>query len=101
MNIDITKISCEFCGLSCKDNSILKLHLIRSKKCLKSRGLSLETKHICNSCDSKFATITNLTVHQESCDKYKISLVRKEYEKEIEQHKKEYEKQIDQNKKEY
>ena len=84
MNIDITKVICEFCGLSCKDNSILKLHLIRSKKCLKNRGLSLETKHICNSCDSKFATITNLKVHQDKCADYKISKINEEHIKEIE-----------------
>ena len=84
MNIDITKTTCEFCGLSCKDNSILKLHLTRSKKCLKMRGLSLETKHICNSCDSKFATITNLKVHQDKCTDYKISKIKEEHTKEIE-----------------
>jgi hypothetical protein len=92
---------CEFCSVVYKNEVNLKLHLIRSKKCLKKRGLSLESKNKCNECGKSFVALANLIVHQESCEKYKISLVRNEYEKEIDQNKKEYEKQINQNKKEY
>ena len=36
-----------------------------------------------------------MVIHQESCEKYKISLVRHEYETRIDQYKKEHEKEID------
>jgi gas vesicle protein len=86
---------CEFCSVVYKNEVNLKLHLIRSKKCLKKRGLSLESKNNCKECGKTFVALANLTVH------HKISLVRKEYEKEIDQRKKEYEKEIDHYKKEY
>jgi hypothetical protein len=83
---------CEFCSVVYKNEVNFKLHLIRSKKCLKKRGLSLESKHKCNECGKPFVALANLTIHQESCEKYKVSLIRKEYEKEMEQYKKENEK---------
>ena len=86
---------CEFCSVVYKNEVNLKLHLIRSKKCLKKRGLSLESKNNCKECGKTFVALANLTVHQESCEKYKISLVRHEYETRIDQYKKEHEKEID------
>ena len=55
---------CEFCKTSCKN---LKFHLSRSKKCLKIRGLTLDTHYICNGCNTMFSIRANLDTHQESC----------------------------------
>jgi hypothetical protein len=61
----------------------------------------LESKHKCNECGKLFVALANLTVHQESCEKYKVSLIRNEYETRMDQHKKDYEKDIEQHKKDY
>ena len=63
---------CEFCNLSVKDKNTLKNHLIRNKTCLKIRGLSLNTKFICNGCNNTFASNINLISHVDTCKKYII-----------------------------
>ena len=35
---------CQFCNSSLKDKYALKSHLLKNKNCLKTRGLSLQTK---------------------------------------------------------
>ena len=90
------QIICEFCSVVYKNEINLKLHLIRSKKCLKKRGLSLESKNNCKECGKTFVALSNLEVHQESCEK-EIDQYKKEHEKERDQ---EHEKEIDQRKKE-
>ena len=47
-------INCEFCSSILKSETNLKLHLSNSKKCLKLRGLQLETKFICKGCNQFF-----------------------------------------------
>lgn len=78
---------CQFCNLSVKDKYTLKTHILKSKSCLKKRGLSLETNYICKGCQHTSSNNTNLIMHIENCKEYIILKVRDEC-------KEEYEKQI-------
>ena len=78
---------CQFCNLSVKDKYTLKTHILKSKSCLKKRGLSLETKYICKGCQHISSNNTNLIMHTENCKEYIILKIKDEC-------KEEYEKQI-------
>ena len=52
-------IQCEYCSSKLKSEINLKLHLSNSKKCLKLRGLNLETKFICKGCKKNFMNNVN------------------------------------------
>ena len=79
---------CEFCNSSVKNKYNLKNHLIRNKKCLKLRGLSLITNFICKGCQHICTSNINLLAHIETCKEYIILKVREEcsneYKEEIE-----------------
>ena len=45
---------CKFCNSSFKTSYTLKSHENGSKKCLKNRGLKLETPNSCIGCNSVF-----------------------------------------------
>ena len=64
-------MECQHCFTSFKNSSNLKVHLKSSKKCLKLRGLSIDSKYECI-CKNIFTTKVNLIVHQESCKEYSI-----------------------------
>ena len=74
---------CQFCDTSIKDKYALKTHLLKNKKCLKIRGLSLDTKFICDGCKHIFPSNINLIVHTEGCKEYVILKVREEYTEKI------------------
>jgi hypothetical protein len=59
--------SCQYCSSTFKSATTLKTHLITSKKCLKKRGLPIESKFICGGCNHVFMTKLNINVHQETC----------------------------------
>ena len=71
-------VVCEFCKSSVRDKYSLKTHLSKNKKCLKIRGLTLETKFVCKGCQHAFPNNINLVVHIESCKQYIIIKVREE-----------------------
>ena len=59
--------NCQYCSSTFKNATTLKTHLITSKKCLKKRGLPIESKFICGGCNHVFMTKLNINVHQETC----------------------------------
>lgn len=75
-------VVCEFCKSSVRDKYSLKTHLSKNKKCLKIRGLTLETKFVCKGCQHAFPNNINLVVHIESCKQYIIIKVREECKEE-------------------
>ena len=83
---------CEFCKTSCKN---LKFHQARSKKCLKMRGLSLDTHYVCKGCNTMFSIRANLSTHQDTCKEYTTLVITSEYDEKFEKIKKEYDENID------
>jgi len=79
----------------------LKNHLATNKKCLKLRGLEMDSNFICKGCNSSFANKTNMIIHTDICKKYIILKVKEEYEKKFETVKEEYEKKFETTKEEY
>ena len=75
---------CQYCSSIFKNSSNLKQHIIGSKKCLKSRGVKIESKYTCKGCEGIFMTKINFTVHQQSCKEYFI-LKYKEQNEELQQ----------------
>ena len=58
---------CQHCSTTFKNLNNLKVHLKCSKKCLKLRGIKIESKYNCKGCNSIFMNKINLSVHQDSC----------------------------------
>ena len=54
--------TCEYCNAILINKTVLKTHLKTNKKCLDKRGLSLESKFICE-CKSIFISHHHLTLH--------------------------------------
>lgn len=79
--------SCQYCSTTFKNSSNLKTHLTGSKKCLKLRGLKIESKHTCKGCYSVFMTKINLSVHQESCKEHNTLYYREENDRYKEENK--------------
>ena len=71
---------CQYCSLIFKNSSNLKQHITGSKKCLKSRGVKIESKYTCKGCEGVFMTKINFTVHQQSCKEYFILKYKEENE---------------------
>jgi hypothetical protein len=96
---------CEFCNLVVKDKYILRNHLKINKKCLKIRGLSLETEFICIGCNSNFINNNSLLNHHQLCRNYIIKITKDEcienYEKENKKCKDKYEKKLKEQKDNY
>ena len=76
-------LTCEYCHLVFKNIITLKCHMINSKKCMKIRGVTIETKYQCKGCDEFFVNKANLNIHQESCKKYNIMQATQELQKKI------------------
>ena len=74
-----TREICQFCKSSLKDKYALKSHLLKNKNCLKTRGLTLETKFVCKGCENVFPSKTNLNIHTNICKDYSLLKVREEY----------------------
>jgi hypothetical protein len=83
---------CEFCKTSCKN---IRFHQARSKKCLKLRGLSLDTHYVCRGCNTMFSIRANLSTHQDTCKDYTTLVITNEYDEKFEKIKKEYGENID------
>lgn len=73
---------CQYCSSTFKNATTLKTHLITSKKCLKERGLSIDSKFKCNGCNHIFMTKLNITVHQKSCTEFIVLQASEVYKKE-------------------
>jgi len=71
---------CQYCSSIFKNSSNLKQHITGSKKCLKSRGVKIESKYTCKGCEGVFMTKINFTVHQQSCKEYFILKYKEENE---------------------
>jgi hypothetical protein len=79
-NIENKQYICQYCSLIFKNSSNLKQHITGSKKCLKSRGVKIESKYTCKGCEGVFMTKINFTVHQQSCKEYFILKYKEENE---------------------
>ena len=76
-------MDCEYCSLSFKTKYTLKWHQSNNKACLKSRGLSLETRFVCDGCSLTFTNNINLVTHKDICKKYMVLNVQEECKKQI------------------
>ena len=73
---------CEFCHSVVKNKSS---HLSTNKKCLKIRGSSLQTNHICEGCNIIFKANNVLKTHQNGCKDYIIFSLKNEYLQKLEE----------------
>ena len=73
---------CQHCSSTFKNATTLKTHLLTSKKCLRERGLSIDSKFKCNGCNHIFMTKLNITVHQKSCTDFIVLQAAEVYKKE-------------------
>ena len=76
---------CNYCSNTFKSSSNLKIHLTTSKKCMKSRGLPIESNFVCKGCNSVFMTKLNFNVHQESCKEFIVLKITEKYTEENEE----------------
>ena len=66
------KLVCDHCSMVFKNKTTLKYHTTNSKKCMKLRGVKLESRYQCKGCNEFFVNKVNLHTHIESCKKYCI-----------------------------
>ena len=92
----MSQLECETCKITFKSKYNLKSHLATNKKCLKIRGLELQTTFICKGCDSSFANKANMTIHMDICAKYIIMKKEEIYIENIEKLHLEYSEKIKQ-----
>jgi hypothetical protein len=92
----MSEIKCEHCDSVLSSKTVLKTHLKTNKKCLTKRGLSLESKFICEGCQSIFITSHHLSSHQENCKDFNIRIIEKTHKKELDDIKNKYEKELSQ-----
>ena len=83
---------CEHCKSTFQNKTILKTHINTNKKCLASRGLSLQTKFICEGCNIMLITVSHLHSHYEICREYIVSKLLQKHEKELQEQREKYEK---------
>ena len=81
--MDKESFTCEFCKTTFKTKHILKSHLIRGKKCLKQRGLKLESSFICKGCNMSFVSNIGLREHQDICKNYALFIVKNEHDEKL------------------
>ena len=93
-------MECIHCKLILKSKYNLKTHLTNNKSCLKLRGLIMESKFCCTSCNSTFMNKANLALHLDSCKKYIILKVKEEYDIKIQKLKDEKDLEIQQTRQE-
>ena len=89
-------MECIHCKLILKSKYNLKTHLTNNKSCLKLRGLIMESKFCCTSCNSTFMNKANLALHLDSCKKYIILKAKEEYDIKIQKLKDEKDLEIQQ-----
>ena len=77
------QLICEHCSMIFKNKTTLKYHTTNSKKCMKLRGIKIESRYQCKGCDEFFVNKVNLSTHMESCKKYCILEVTNEMQKSI------------------
>jgi archaellum component FlaC len=83
---------CLHCNSSFKNKSTLQTHINTNKKCLKLRGISLQTEFICEGCKTMNVALKHLISHREICKDYQKFVLEKKFKDEFEQYKKEQEK---------
>jgi hypothetical protein len=88
---DESRVICFHCNSTFKNKTVLQTHIKTNKKCLSIRGLSFETKHVCDGCKTMYISLVHLNLHHESCKDYQTLIVDKKYKDEFEQYKKEQE----------
>ena len=66
----MSDLDCKICKTSFVTKYNLKAHLVTNKKCLKLRGLELQSNFICKGCKSSFINNTIMTIHMDICKKY-------------------------------
>ena len=77
----MSSIKCDFCSTIVKSKYNLKSHLSNNKRCLKLRGIQMETKFICHGCKLPFTNNVNLTSHIDICKKCIILKANEESDK--------------------
>ena len=85
---------CQHCKSTFQNKTILKTHINTNKKCLALRGLSLETKFICEGCNIMLITVSHLHSHYEICRQYIVSKLLEKHEKELQEQSNNYEKKL-------
>ena len=85
---------CEHCKSTFQNKTILKTHINTNKKCLALRGLSLETKFICEGCNIMLITVSHLHSHYEICRQYIVSKLLEKHEKELQEQSNNYENKL-------
>jgi myosin heavy subunit len=85
---------CSHCKSTFQNKTILKTHINTNKKCLASRGLSLQTKFICEGCNIMLITVNHLHSHYEICRQYIVSKLLEKHEKELQEQSNNYENKL-------
>ena len=55
----MSNLQCQYCLFNFKNETTFKGHLISSKRCLKLRGVKIETKYVCVGCNNIFMNKVN------------------------------------------
>ena len=76
----MSNLQCQYCLFNFKNETTFKGHLISSKRCLKLRGVKIETKYVCVGCNNIFMNKVNLHVHEESCKEYILIKTKEKYD---------------------
>ena len=76
----MSNLHCQYCLFNFKNETTFKSHLISSKRCLKLRGVKIETKYVCVGCNNIFMNKVNLHVHEESCKEYILIKTKEKYD---------------------
>jgi len=74
-------MECEHCKSTFKNQYTLKSHIFGNKKCLKLRGMKLESSISCSGCNLQSTNRHNLRVHQKSCKEFIILSIKNENDK--------------------
>lgn len=81
----MSNLQCQYCLFNFKNETTFKGHLISSKRCLKLRGVKIETKYVCAGCNNIFMNKVNLHVHEDSCKEYILIKTKEKYDAIIEE----------------
>ena len=76
----MSNLQCQYCLFNFKNETTFKGHLISSKRCLKLRGVKIETKYVCTGCNNIFMNKVNLHVHEDSCKEYILIKTSEKYD---------------------
>jgi len=81
----MSNLQCQYCLFNFKNETTFKGHLMSSKRCLKLRGVKIETKYVCAGCNNIFMNKVNLHVHEDSCKEYILIKTKEKYDAIIEE----------------